>query len=362
MYKFNSDSNELEKVFETTFLENDLKERNNIEEWIRKDPSILKEDLLIIAHEYNKFEVNERLDLLGLDKDGNLVIIEVKRDESGGEFDFQALKYCSYCSTLTPTDILEIYTEYLNKFSIDENAVDNLLEFFDVESQDLLNGFLNIGQRIIIIGREIDRRILSVSAWLAQNSIDIKCMTIVPYTIAGSNELIIDVNQLIPAYSINDFFINKKKVEKSRGKLTQPDKVINFFTNVVNLANKKGHKAYYYNRKSYAKIRSQINSDLQFVLAYRKRDEIFRIKVEGRDKAISNKLLSIYNKYKAEIQSEIKQVLRDEEGSKNSDWLRIYMEINCDGGSENLSSYVEEVGTQFIEFVEVFKKYLAKEF
>ncbi|MFA6808734.1 MAG: hypothetical protein WCR27_07060, partial [Eubacteriales bacterium] len=107
-----------------------------------------------IAHEYDKFEVNERLDLLALDKDGNLVIIEVKRDYSGGDVDFQALKYCSYCSTLTPTDILEIYEEYLNKFKIDESTVDSLLQFFDVDSQDLLNGIINSGKEsLLLVGK-----------------------------------------------------------------------------------------------------------------------------------------------------------------------------------------------------------------
>lgn len=92
MYRLNTKDNVLEKIQETSFKENNIMERNNIEEWIRKDPSILGEDLMIIAHEYDKFEVNERLDLLALDKEGSLVIIEVKRDNTGGNVDFQALK------------------------------------------------------------------------------------------------------------------------------------------------------------------------------------------------------------------------------------------------------------------------------
>jgi len=115
MYRLNTQDNTLERIQETSFKENNIMERNNIEEWIRKDPSILGEELVIIAHEYDKLEVNERLDLLGLDKEGNMVIIEVKRDKTGGSVGFQSLKYCSYCSTLTPAEIIEIYDEYLKK-------------------------------------------------------------------------------------------------------------------------------------------------------------------------------------------------------------------------------------------------------
>lgn len=121
MYILNKAGNFLEEVKETTFYESDIKERQHIEEWLRKKPEVMGEELLIIGHEYDKFEVNERLDLLALDKDGKLVIIEVKRDNSGSAVDFQALKYASYCSRLTPKDILDIYREYIDNFGLNLN-------------------------------------------------------------------------------------------------------------------------------------------------------------------------------------------------------------------------------------------------
>ena len=69
-------------------------------------PAILGEELLIITSEYDRFDkTNERLDLLALDKDGNLVVIELKRDDSGKNVDLQAIKYAAYCSTLRLADI-----------------------------------------------------------------------------------------------------------------------------------------------------------------------------------------------------------------------------------------------------------------
>ncbi|QQZ07676.1 hypothetical protein [Heyndrickxia vini] len=94
MYRLETTENKLIEISETTFTDNDIKERQHIEEWIRKSPEILGEDLLIIGHEYDKFEVNEGLDLLALDRDGNVVIIEVKRDTSGSNVDFQSVKIC----------------------------------------------------------------------------------------------------------------------------------------------------------------------------------------------------------------------------------------------------------------------------
>ena len=56
-----------------------------------------------------------RLDLLAIDENGNLVIIELKRDNSGNHVEWQAIKYASYCSAFTDEEIFKTYQDYLNK-------------------------------------------------------------------------------------------------------------------------------------------------------------------------------------------------------------------------------------------------------
>jgi len=74
----------------------------DIEEWIIETPSILGEDLLVVASQYAKFDrTAERPDVLALDPDGKLVVIELKRDSADKTTDLQAIKYASYCSTIS---------------------------------------------------------------------------------------------------------------------------------------------------------------------------------------------------------------------------------------------------------------------
>lgn len=357
MYKFNIQENILEKIKRTSFKENKIMERDNIQEWIRKEPSILGEELIIIAHEYDKFEVNERLDLLAIDKEGNLAVIEVKRDNTGGSVDFQSLKYCSYCSTLTPNEIVEIYEEYLKKFNINENAIENIINFLEVDSEDILNSILNTSQRIIITGAEIDKRILSSAAWLSKNNIDIKCITIEPYLTDDKKEILIDINQIIPVYDINDYFINKKNIDKSKGKLVQSDDIIEFFDAITSMAKSKGHKAYYNARKPYMKIYSEIDSNLVFGLNYAKREREFRIEISARNNKVSKSLLEIYNENEEVIEEQLGCKCEVREGIKNADWLRIFLNISCEKDVE-IQGYADEIGLKFIQFVEIFKKYL----
>ena len=94
MFLVNKDSKITEKIKEVTFKEFGLKERKDLQEWIANNPSMLGEELLIIQKEFDGFnETNERLDLLALDKFGNLVIIENKLDDSGRNVVWQAFKY-----------------------------------------------------------------------------------------------------------------------------------------------------------------------------------------------------------------------------------------------------------------------------
>ena len=117
MYQIDKEHNKINRLEEKTFSELGLKEREHLQEWIAKDPSCLGEELLIIQKEFDGFqETRERLDLLALDKQGNLVIIENKLDDSGRDVTWQVLKYASYCSSLSKEDIRSIFQQYLKRF------------------------------------------------------------------------------------------------------------------------------------------------------------------------------------------------------------------------------------------------------
>ena len=83
-------SNGLEKANKIqagSFVELNIWERQHIEEWIRTNPEMLGEDLLIVSIEFDRFSnSNDRLDVLALDRSGNLVVIELKRGDFKPEY------------------------------------------------------------------------------------------------------------------------------------------------------------------------------------------------------------------------------------------------------------------------------------
>jgi hypothetical protein len=65
-----------DKISPASFVGLNIWERKHIEEWIRVNPEILGEDLLILAMEFDRFvNSSDRLDLLALDRKGNLVVV-----------------------------------------------------------------------------------------------------------------------------------------------------------------------------------------------------------------------------------------------------------------------------------------------
>lgn len=132
MFIVNSTDKTTSEVKEISFREIGLRERSDLQEWIANNPIILGEELLIIQKEFDGFnDTNERLDLLALDKNGNLVVIENKLDDSGRNVVWQSLKYAGYCSSLKKEDIKDIYSQYLSKIGSSDNAEESIVEFLN---------------------------------------------------------------------------------------------------------------------------------------------------------------------------------------------------------------------------------------
>ena len=81
MFKIDKANNTVQKLSPKSFAALGFKEREHLQEWIVGNPEVFDEELLFIQKEFSGFnDTNERLDLLALDKQGNLVIIENKLD------------------------------------------------------------------------------------------------------------------------------------------------------------------------------------------------------------------------------------------------------------------------------------------
>ena len=206
MYQINPTTNELIELHAKRFGELGFKEREHLQEWLANCPTALGEELLIIQKEFDGFdETRERLDLLALDKNGNLVLIENKLDDSGRDVVWQSLKYASYCSGLKKADILRLYQDYLDRYCGGGHASELICEF--LEAEDFSDVILNSGteQRIKLVAANFRKEVTSTVLWLLQYNLQIQCYKATPYQ--HGETLFLNLEQIIPTPEAADFMI-----------------------------------------------------------------------------------------------------------------------------------------------------------
>ncbi|MET0396734.1 MAG: DUF4268 domain-containing protein [Longimicrobiaceae bacterium] len=205
MYLINRTTNRIEPLQRRTFSELGLRERSNLQEWIANHPVALGEEMLVIQKEFSGFaNTAERLDLLALDKRGNLVIIENKLDDSGRDVTWQALKYASYCSSLSKEQIRSIFQQYLDQHAPGSSAADRLAEFFQAEYEELeLNP--GVSQRLVLIAAHFRKEVTSTVLWLMNYKLQVQCFEATVYSLA--DELFLSLEQIIPLRGAEEYIV-----------------------------------------------------------------------------------------------------------------------------------------------------------
>ena len=217
MFEIDRTANRIAPIRERSFSELNFREREHLQEWVANLPEALGEELLIIQKEFDGFdETRERLDLLALDKEGRLVVIENKLDDTGRDVIWQALKYAAYVSSLTKTQIIDIYQQYLDRYCGGGNAAENISSFLD--EAELSELVLNQGysQRMIFIAANFRKEVTATALWLLGQGLQVQCFKTTIYTFG--EQLLLDLRQIIPTPEAEEFMIgmsSKENAEKS---------------------------------------------------------------------------------------------------------------------------------------------------
>ena len=218
MYVLNENSNTISPLEKRTFTSLKLSERNHLQKWILNNPEMLGEELLILQEEFDGWdETRERLDVLALDKNGRLVVIENKLDDSGRDVVWQALKYAAYCSSLTRQDILKLYRDYLGPEE-SANAEETMAAFLEVEDLSDIEISEGTSQRIILTAAKFRKEVTATCLWLIDHGIDVQCKRITPFSY--EDKVLLNVEQVIPPKEAQEFMVRvgRKKLEEQRGR------------------------------------------------------------------------------------------------------------------------------------------------
>jgi len=210
VYRLTKDS--IQPLPQASFAQQGFKERADLQRLLKANIAVVADDLLVIGEEFADWQDSKRrIDLLCVDHAANLVVVELKRDDDGGHMELQAIRYAAMVSSMTFARAVDVFQTYLDKSTPGQDARGRLLQYLgwdepreDEFAQDV---------RIVLVSADFSKEITTAVLWLNERDLDIRCVRIQPYL--ANNEIILDVQQVVPLPEAEEYRIQLKQKEQA---------------------------------------------------------------------------------------------------------------------------------------------------
>lgn len=185
------------------------REVEDLQEWIKSDAVILGRDLAIIGEQIPT--KSGFIDFLAIDQNGNLVVVELKRDRLPREVVAQAMDYASAVAAWDADKLGEVCLKYAGQ-SIEDLLNEN---FEDIDLEDLV---VNKVQRILLVGFSVEESLQRMIEWLS-NTYGVSVNAIVlKYIRTKSGDELIARTMIIPEE------VDRERVSKRQIRIAMSDK------------------------------------------------------------------------------------------------------------------------------------------
>lgn len=210
-----------DKMDEITFKDLQVLEAD-FEEFVRKNVGLLfpDDETLLIVGQQLRNQQGGRSDLVAVDGQGNVVLLELKRDVADivghkEAFEMQAIRYvANYALISNPQGLVQkLFAPYVSKHLIEFSGKHPSLTASEIANREL-GDFLaankadrdfNHLQRLVLLASSFDPQTLSACAWLAKSGINIRCVQVSPQKYNG--QYFLSVEQLIPPPTLEEFYV-----------------------------------------------------------------------------------------------------------------------------------------------------------
>lgn len=208
-----------EPITGSSLTELKIRERSDLQRLLSRQIELIDENLYVLTEEFGDWEDSRhRIDLLAIDKEANLVVIELKRTADGSYMELQAIRYAAMVSTMTYERAVQIHSEFLARKGEDGSQAEAaILEFLQWED----SGSEEFGSdvKLILVSQGFGIELTTTVLWLLDRDIDIRCIRLVPYNDEG--RCLIDVQQIIPLPEASSYVVRIK--EKGKQERRQKD-------------------------------------------------------------------------------------------------------------------------------------------
>ena len=213
LYQVTQDS--LRPLSATSFQQENLWERRDLQRLLKTNIEAISPDLMVIAEEFGEWDQSgRRIDLLAVDKEANLVVLELKRTDDGGHMELQAIRYAAMIANMTWDQAKNTFSRYLQVNNLDFDAETRLCEFLGWDAPQEDDFAQNV--RIILVSANFSKEITTSVLWLNERDLDISCVRLSLHKL--NDQLVLSADQIIPLPEAESYQIevrHKRREERS---------------------------------------------------------------------------------------------------------------------------------------------------
>lgn len=278
-----------------------------------------------------------------LDKNGKLVVVELKREETEKRFELQAIKYTAYCSTLTIDELSSLRKEYVDKKGKKQTSEEIKKEMFDfIENDDFEE--LDDKPRVMLVAKDFRPEVTTSVLWLRKFGIDISCIKLVPHKIDDDRIGLVS-SILIPLPEAEEYIIRSERKESIEKTLTRTQgEYLKFYQELVHTIKENIQISLHEPRpSSYYQIPTGISSvHFEWIFHGRPRSSFgVELHFEKGDKEANKSLLKNIEDSKNEIEKATGEKVNIQEDWGKT-WARLYLEMNEGRMTDELKKWAVE--------------------
>ncbi len=201
-----------------------LTERAHLQEWVLAHPQVLGTDVKIVTSEFGRWTdasggvERDRLDVLGLDREGRLVVVELKRDKAPDTVEMQALKYAALVSRFTRDRLASVHAHFLTVrrgATVEPEDALAELEAWATLSEDTLRL-----PRIVLMASGFPTTVTATVVFLHQQlALDVRLLAFQAYR--TDHDVIVTVSQHYPPPDVEEFVLSPEVNEQRKARAAQ---------------------------------------------------------------------------------------------------------------------------------------------
>ncbi len=148
--------------------------------------------------------------MLGLDRDGRLVVAELKRDMAPEAVSAQAITYAAMVSRFTVDDVTDEYVRTVEKRTRQTLERDKAAELLHGHCNNQVTAESLAKPRLVLVAGDFPPRVKATAVWLSEMGVSVSLIQVQAYRVTD-DKIVVTASQLYPLPDMEEFTVRPRR-------------------------------------------------------------------------------------------------------------------------------------------------------